>query len=295
MLAALGALFSSFTWAFASTRFAALSREVGAPRVNLARAIGVLPFYAAMTLVTAGPRGAAQGLSARGFAWLAVSTLCSYAVADNLFFAAARRIGVSTALSIASTYPLWAALAGCLVGGERFGPWRALGTLLCVGGIVTLVQRGTRGAEPHASARRDLGGYLLAVVTSLLWAGNAVTLKLGSVGLTVWQVNTVRFGCALAILYATVRLSPRAAPRTRPAGGWRVLVLPLVADGILGSVAFVYGLAHADLAIAAPLTSLAPLISVPFALWAGHERFSAAHVGAICATVAGAAILGANG
>src|SRR6185369_14412671 len=115
------ALTSSFTWAFASTRYAQASRVAGAVRVNLCRAVIVVPIYLVAVVVTRGS-GSLDGLAPGKVGWLLASVLCSYGFADGLFFIAARRIGVPTALSIASTYPLWAALWGALVGGERFGP-----------------------------------------------------------------------------------------------------------------------------------------------------------------------------
>ena len=54
---------------------------------------------------------------------------------------------------------------------------------------------------------------------------------------------------------------------------------------------FVYGLAHTDLAVGATLSSLAPLMSVPFALLYREERWSLPRFTAVTATVAGVVIL----
>ena len=103
----LAALGSSATWAYATTRYALASRDVSPIRVNLARMLVSLPIFLGLGLAT-GSLG--RGLTSASLGWLGLSTLCSYALADNLFFAAARRLGVSSALAIASTYPLWAAV-----------------------------------------------------------------------------------------------------------------------------------------------------------------------------------------
>ena len=95
--------------------------------MNLTRASTVLPVFLVATLVTT--RGHLfAGIDGTRAAWLGLSVLCAYGFADNVFFAAARRVGVTTALAIASSYPLWAALAGTLWRGERFGLVRAAGT-----------------------------------------------------------------------------------------------------------------------------------------------------------------------
>ena len=52
-----------------------------------------------------------------------------------------------------------------------------------------------------------------------------------------------------------------------------------------------YGLAHTDLAVGATLSSLAPLMSVPFALFYREERWSPPRFAAVTATVAGVIML----
>jgi drug/metabolite transporter (DMT)-like permease len=289
------ALTSSFTWAFASTRYAQASRAAGAARVNLVRAVIVVPIYLTAVLVTRG--GASlDGIHPARVGWLMASVVCSYGFADGLFFIAARRIGVPTALSIASTYPLWAALSGALFGGERFGPVRAAGTLLAVGGVVALVRLAPRldGDDRPGAWRSDFAGVALAGLTSIFWAFNTVAIKHGATGITTWQANAVRYSLALCLLSATVVIMPRGRV-TAPAGGWRGLVPAVLADAVLGSMCFVYGLASTDLAVGATLTSLAPLISVPIAIALGEERWSGPRFAAVAATVGGVILLVAFG
>src|SRR5262245_58637632 len=111
-LGAVAAFGSSCTWAYASARYAIASAEVSPVRVNLVRMVTAWPLFVLAGLLS-GTLG--HGLTSRHVGWLFVSTLCSYGFADSLFFSAARRIGVSSALAIASTYPLWAALKGTLI------------------------------------------------------------------------------------------------------------------------------------------------------------------------------------
>jgi len=291
ILGALGALGSSFTWAFASARYAQASRVAGAARVNLLRALTVAPLYAAYALATRGPSHAVDGISRGVVGWLTVSVLCSYAIADNLFFAAAQRVGVSTALSIASIYPMWSAIYGAAVRGEALSPLRAGGMVLCIGGVIALV-RLARGSRAEAAVMRvDAWGLLLAFFTSFLWAGNTISIKLGGDGLDVAQVNATRFTIAALLLGAQIVALRPPAP-TKPLGSVWVGLLPAIgADAVCGSIFYVYGLSHTDLAVGATLSSLSPLISVPFAIALGEERWSAPRALAITATVGGIALL----
>lgn len=287
-LGAAAALGSSCTWAYASTRYAVAAREVSPVRVNLFRMIYALPFFVAGGLWT-GTLG--RGLTLRHLGLLLVSTLCSYAFADNVFFAAARRIGVSSALAIASSYPLWAALKGTLIDHQPFGPARAVGTALCVGGVVAII----RLREPPLgdAAPRDRRGVPLAIATSVLWAGNSISIKAGAAGLSLPTVNAVRYAMAIAILGALV-VAGRAAGARGPVGGWRSLAPAMVLDSLLGSVLFIYGLRETDLAVGATLSSLAPLVSLPIAVWLRVERLSPAKVVAVAVTVGGIALLASS-
>ena len=219
------------------------------------------------------------GIDGTRAAWLGLSVLCAYGFADNVFFASARRVGITTALAIASSYPLWAALVGVLWRGERFGLARAGGTLLCVGGIIALIALSPRAVEEHEhshSTKRDAReGILLALLTSVLWAGNTVSVKMGGTGIDAWHANLIRFFIAWPILAATSALTTRPAKDDAVArAAYRGLVPVSLAEACVGSSLFVYGLAHTDLAVGATLSSLAPLLSVPFALFYREERWS---------------------
>ena len=295
MMGALAAVGSAALWAFASTRYALASRAVGSARVNLTRASTVLPLFLVATLVTTHGHLFA-GIDRTRALWLGLSVICAYGFADNVFFASARRVGVTTALAIASSYPLWAALLGTFWRGERFGALRATGTVLCVGGIIALIVLSPRAVEEHEhahSTRRDAReGILLALLTSVLWAGNTVSIKLGGSGITAWHANLIRFFIAWPILAATSALTTRPTPDDGVArAAYRALIPVSIAEACVGASLFVYGLAHTDLAVGATLSSLAPLLSVPFALVYREERWSPPRFVAVTATVAGVVIL----
>lgn len=287
-LGPVAAFTASVTWAFATTRYSRASREVGSARVNLARAVVATSAFAVLRLLDGGGHPFA-GLTPSAASWLLASIVCSYALGDSLFLTASRRVGVTTALSIASTYPLWAALWGTVIDREPLGAARGAGMLLAVGGVMWLVQLGP--ADAARGARRDWGGIVLAFVTSLLWALNSIGLKRGSTGMNLLDVNVFRFGAAFVLLLPQLRLPAARAYATSPTGGWRTLLPALLVDCVLGALSYVYGLSHTDLAVGATLSSLAPLISVPFAIAAGEDQFDARRLAAIAATVSGVALL----
>ena len=137
-----------------STRYAQASRTVGSARVNLTRATTVLPiFLVAIAGVDARPPRRRRRRHARRAGSL---SRCSapYGFADNVFFAAARRVGITTALAIAS---IVSAVGGAgrraCWRGERFGlRARRAARCSCVGGVIALIALARR--RPTASATR---------------------------------------------------------------------------------------------------------------------------------------------
>ena len=159
--------------------------------------------------------------------------------------------------------------------------------LLCVVGVILLVRLSPTAASGSRGRARD--GLVLAGITSVLWAGNSIAIKFGSPGLDVAQVNGIRYSFALALLTCGIRLTGQ--PMSVSKRSWKSLTPAIVADGVLGSSFYVYGLAHSDLAIGATLSSLAPLISVPIAIAAGEEQWNGGRAAAVVMTVAGAVML----
>ena len=302
-LGPLGAFTASVTWAFASTHYAEAARTAGAVRVGLVRAVCASVLWLLALALGEGLDALGQ-IDAPHALCLAGSIVCSYALGDRVFFAAALRIGVSSALAIATIYPLWAALYGTFARAEPLGLSRGVGVVCCLLGVSAVLRMGrtptvheaARLRPPLREQRGDaLWGAGLALLTSLFWAGNAVFLKLGSEGLSLAQANAVRFPFGVVLLLLQLprlRIDGALAPPSPslPALA-RKLALPLLADTGLGSVCFVYGIAHTDLALGATLSSLSPLVALPIAVVLGTERVSAGKVSAVCLTLLGVVLL----
>jgi transporter family protein len=272
--------------------------------VNFMRASLSFPVFLVVALVQ-GPASGLGEVTAGRAGWLLVSVLGSYAVGDALFLASTHLLGVPVALAIASTYPLWSAFAGWAFLGQSVGPAGVAGVGLVVAGVVTVVRRG-RGASHGASAAPSIGerargpdhaaGVLLAVATSLFWALNTFAVARGGEGLPVAGVNTVRMGMA-AVLLPLVRLAaggrgtPLLVPAREMRHAWPVFLL----ESVGGTALFVIGLTRSPLAVAAALTSLAPVLSVPFAAFIGRERVGARALLGIVLVTAGIVLLVSSG
>jgi drug/metabolite transporter (DMT)-like permease len=290
------AFLSSVTWAVAATIYSRLSLKTNAFAVNVTRALFALPCFFLAAVVTGwGDLAGAFRLPAENLGWLALSVVGSYALGDALFFRSTHALGVPGALSIASTYPLWSALAGWLVRGERMGLTGVAGLVMVVGGVVTVI-RSRSGAEAASHGGRARG-VLLAVATSLFWALNAYAISRGGKGVSPAAANTVRMAAVLAVVPLAGRLTMGArAALVVPWADARPAAWLFVLEGFGGSMLFLLGMTRSPLAIGAALSSLAPVVSVPFAVLSGRERFSLATTLGVIVVVSGIVLLvGARG
>lgn len=287
------AFLSSVTWAVAATVYSRLALKTNAFAVNITRALFALPCFLLAAVLPDGPVRAFEAFRAvpgGNLFWLSMSVLGSYALGDALFFRSTHALGVPGALAIASTYPLWSALAGWLLRGERLGAAGALGLVMVVGGVVAVIR--ARGGAVAGAREGRAAGVFLALATSMMWALNAYAVSRGGAGVSPPVANTIRMAVVLAVVPLACRVTM---------GGSAALVVPraqarraawlFVLEGFGGSMLFLIGMTRSPLAIGAALSSLAPVVSVPFVLLSGRERFSLVTTLGVVVVVAGIVLL----
>ena len=297
LLGPLCALGSSLTWAIGSSVYTHQAGRVGAMEVNFSRAAIATPLFIVAAIV-AGGLNSFSALQPSNLGWLSLSVVCSYGIGDMMFYMAALRLGTPTALAIGSIYPVWATLFGALTLGEQVGAQRILGTVLCIAGVVWLVllQAVSRGNTVETTpSQARLAGLLLALLTSLFWAGNTYSVRRGGIGVAPFVVNGFRYLLAsvvLGTLWSIRRQQiPKPPPDTAQLFSSRKELLrfapAVVLEAFIGSSIFVYAMTHTDLSIATPLAALSPLFSVPIGLLMGSEKLDVRRLFAIVVTVGG--------
>lgn len=280
MLGPLSAFLSSCTWAIGSATYTNLSKKHPAYVININRALIALPIC--ILIVFLGGGSIANGfqefskLTVSNFSWLAISVLASYAFADVLFFWSAIALGVPAALAISAIYPIWSALAGYLVDGQKMGTLQFGGLLAVVGGVVLVILSGRPQSNEKIANRAYLRGVGLALATSVLWSLNTFSVMRGGTGISAMVGNSIRMTLSLALcpLVAFAMRqhgSIKMEKKTYLSVGW---IFALEAVG--GSTFFMYGLTHSSLAVGSALSSLAPAIAVPISWIMGKEKFSIA-------------------
>jgi len=223
----------------------------------------------------------------------------SYGMGDVFFLWSTQKIGVASALAIACCYPLWTALAGTLFRQEWLSLQGTAGLLLTVAGVICVILSQKRGVtsqgpdHPRESRpRRMLAvGVLFALVTSLFWAVNSYAVAEGGRDLPISVANTIRMLFALGWSFSLKPLFDRRASLLLPMAVLRANAIVFLLESVLGSYFYLYGLTHSTLAVAATLTSLAPVVAVPVSWALRVEKPSLKRTLSVCLVVVGISLL----
>ena len=298
------AFFSSVTWAVGSSNYSKITRNHSAFTLNFTRAVFALPCFLIASLIQFGGVGPAyqafRDLHTSQVGWFFASVVASYGIGDAFFLWSSQLLGVPGSLAIASIFPIWTALAAYFFHGEILNFHQYVGLFIVVGGVVTVIISEDRKEVRAGGLSSVTRGVLFALVSSLFWAVNSYTVSKGGFGTSAFVGNATRMAMALPMcrLFAFLSVFHFGHFRTK---GSIPLFLPLeivqafswvfVLEAFGGSFFFVYGLSHSPLSIAATLTSLAPVLSVPVALALKIERYSLKRVLGVCLVVIGLCLL----
>lgn len=285
-LGALCALGAAMTWAVTSLLVRSLAPPLGSVAVNALRSSlggGLLLGWVATT----GGLAALAAVPGSTLALLALSIVAAIAVGDTVFFESTRALGLGRAMTISMTYPVGAAVLAALFLDEPITLPVAAGMLITLAGLVLIV---SPWAE-RAAGERFWWGVGAATLASLAWAVSVALLKAPLSALEPVTAQAVRLPLAALVLWATpwARGALGAA-----AGGGRPLLLRLGVLSVLtalSSVMFVAGVKYAGVAVAAVLSSTAPMFAIPLGWFFLGERLSPAALAGAAVTVAGIVVL----
>jgi drug/metabolite transporter (DMT)-like permease len=282
---ALCALGAALAWSVTSLLARTLMPHYGSVTINAIRS-GVAGILLVSCVVVIDGPAALVTMSATTFAVLVVSIVVAIGVGDTVFFESSRAIGLGRAMTIATTYPIGAAVLAAALYGERITTTIAAGSLLTLSGVALIV-----GARPEARPERLWFGVWTAVVASVAWAVSTVMMKTPLQEIDPLTAQAVRLPLASALLWLTPWTRGTGAALREAGRG------PLLRIGVLGlvtaasSVLFVASLKYAGVALGSVLSATAPLFALPLGVMFLGERVSPWTVLGALVAVAGIVVL----
>jgi drug/metabolite transporter (DMT)-like permease len=281
------ALGAALAWSITSLLARTLMPYYGSVTINAVRSGIAGTLLVAFVVAVDGPTVLVT-MSATTFMLLTVSIVAAIGIGDSVFFESTRAIGLGRAMTIATTYPIGAALLAAALYGELITTPVAVGTLLTLGGVALIV---SVRSETETRPERLWFGVATATVASVAWAVSTVMMKTPLLEIEPLTAQAIRLPLASALLFLTPWT--RGAVGTLRQGGRG----PLVRIGVLSlitaasSVLFVASIKYAGVAVGSVLSSTAPLFALPLGVIFLGERVSVWTILGALVAVAGIVVL----
>jgi len=286
-LGAACALASAFTWAVTSLLVRTVSPPLSSVTVSAVRALLGGGLLLTWVLATGG-LGRLTAIGETNFLLLAVSIVVAIALGDVMFFESARFLGLARAMTVSMVYPLMSAGFGAVFLGEPLSARVGAGSVVTLIGLALIVR-----ARPGERVREErLGvGLAAAFIAAVAWAASLLVLKPAMGTLDPVTAQSVRLPLAALVLFATPWGwgAPRQVLGADRSTLWRVVLLGIITAG--SSVLFVTSVKWADVAVAAVLSSTAPLFALPLGLIFLGERVTRSALAGTAFAVTGMALI----
>ena len=294
----IAAFMSSVTWSFAVSKYAQLTQVAPATAVNASRAVVGLAICLPFCLLYYGGlthfMSALSDIQLSHIGWFSVAMFSGLAFGDVLFLWATRHIGIPTSLAIASIYPVWSALAGLGFLGQSISLHKIAGLIITVGGTMTVILADRRNHQLRTERPSGVlyaKGVGLAIATSLFWAMNAFATTKASLGLDFSLCILLRLSIGLGLCPIVSMALGNYRPLFLPWQYLRPVFYVFITEGFFGIALYLIGLKFSPLAVAATLSSLAPVLSVLFARLINNEAISYTKLVGIITVVTGLSLL----
>ncbi len=272
-------LASAMIWATTNTLLRGQTARLGAVTVNFWRCLVNIPFFLILYLLTR-PHDALLHLGWQAAATVLLAVVLGLVTGDSLQFHAIKLIGVSRAMPISGTFPIFTVFFAWLINGDPLRVRMLAGAVVVVMGVllISLPKRAVASvgivATPLvAPVQRSVAlGVALSLCAAVCWSLSTVLQGRVLANSDPVTVNTLRMPLASLLLFSASR-GQTGHPVRR--FGWRSFLIlvgvALLGTGI-GSLTYLGALKLAGAGKTAVLGASAPLFALPLAIIALGER-----------------------
>jgi DME family drug/metabolite transporter len=277
MIGELAALGSAVSWTVSAMLYGKVLEREKPISANIVRLACTSPFLLILMGIVAWSEGLGN-LSLDVAVLAGLSGIIGLGLGDTLYMVSLKLMGVSRAVPITCTYPLFNILWAVLLIGEKLTLFRVLGALIIFSGI-WLLSYGKGSNDGEGQSRFLFRGLLAALVTAILWS-----ISIALMGIAVNEtptlndalvINTIRTVTVGALLLGT---SPIIDRQRRFLKMKKETVATLMVGGLVALGLGWFFLAYSFTAIpetqAVPISSTTPLFSTLAAVILLHEKIT---------------------
>lgn len=289
---AAAAVVAAFVWAVASTAYSRAAIENPPFVVNATRIVVGTVILSVVCTVRPDGWGAVTSIEAHHIWWMVVAALASFGFGDVLFLKAAHRIGVTTALSIGSCYPVLSTAVGILWFKQPLSISLACGIGAVMLGICVVLRTSHSGGRETMPSNPSIAGIAYAVGATACWAVLTVATQQAALLLEPVVATLVKTALGLVVCIPIGYLMERSIRYPFLRGNDLRSLLPILGFEMgVGAFCYTYAYQHAPLAVAATLASTHPLFALLLAVRAKRERLSWAKLLGISVVILGISLV----
>ena len=296
MLGELAALGTAISWTVSAVLYRRALADTKPLQANIVR-LSCTSLLLVAFVVVIGKSTVFTSLPLYAVALSSLSGLIGLGLGDTLYMVSLKQIGVSRAVPISCTYPLFSLLFALLIQPKTVGLGVTIAAIAIVFGIWLLAKE----EEPDKGLEQKglrIRGALFALGAAIVWAVSitminaAVTLPATSNLDSALVLNTIRVVSVAVFLLASTPLTDRKFTFTKVQRKSLILLVlgGLVALG-LGWFLLAYSFLFISEAQAVPISSTTPLFAVVLGMIFLRERITIRNVAGTLAIVFGIFIL----
>lgn len=281
MIGELAALGAAISWTVSAMLYGKALRQTMPISANIVRLSCVSAFLLFFSIAVAG-FGSLSGLRIDIVALAIVSGIIGLGLGDTLYMVSLRLIGVTRAVPITCTYPLFNLIWAAFLIREKITLSLVLGAIIIFLGV-WLLSHGEQAASAHEKRTFRLGGVAAALTTAILWSISIAIMDLAVTATSslndALMINTVRTAGIAALLLA---LSPMIDRQHTFLKMKKKTIVTLVFGGLvaigLGWFFLAYSFVKIHESQAVPISSTTPLFSTLVGVALLHEKVTARNI-----------------
>jgi len=259
MIGEITALGAALCWTLSAVLYKTALSDAKPVSANIARCVSTT-FFLIVCLVVTGQLQSLTTLPAYPTFLAGLSGVVGLCLGDTMYMLSLSLIGVSKAVPVTCTYPLFTMLFAALFLNEQITLFLLFGALLIVVGIQLISQEKRRSNLKRGVTFK---GVLIALATAIVWG---VSITLMNIALefseSAFAVNVVRMLVTTILLLALSPLIDRKFSFTRlKTRTWIILALGGIVALGLGWTLLAISLLHIQSSRAVPISSVSPLFA----------------------------------
>jgi len=261
-LAALGAALS---WVFSSVLYKKALFKASPLQANLIRLVSTSMFL--LTVLIATKKIANLDLQFSVILTAGLSGVIGLVLGDILYMYSLKSVGVSKAVPLSCTYPLFNILIAVFLKGETVGFSIVLGAICIMAGTWMVSRQGNNRVEV-SGGKFLVRGLAAALFTAVMWS---VSISLMNVAVAspetsnidgAFVVNAIRVFAASIVLFSACSISNRHLTFLKaPWKTWLILACGGVISLAIGWFFLTFSFLHIQESRAVPISSTTPLFS----------------------------------